>query len=230
MPKLGEQIDIQNATNSPGIARYTANETWSGFNVVDRTAGYMNLTDVRYLYVSPDMSDYQIFDYPKGTDGKHARKLMLANDYLGFTCFSLKSDIGSPGAEQIAVYIKPMGIDKVWLPYFDNTKYDMELVWGVNADRQPDDFVKVPWDDFLSSATGGSVHPNTGLCLTKNYFMPYHSRFNANLIHAKGSNRFRTYFRFRDKVTKKVGRLSSAHIELLVNQTNAPVKLMVLQD
>lgn len=228
MPKRGEIVYIADTTQHTTY-RHSANENWEGFNQLDPTDTELTIDDVIYVYVNETMTSWEIQEYPDGEGGKLARQQLLGSGSLaGFTCFKLVGP-GSIGDRQIAVLIKPMGIDRIWLPFFDNTKYDMEIVWTVNADQQPTHFKKIPWAEF-NSGSGSAPHPNSGMFLKKQSFLDHSSRFGIALWHMKTANKQRAYFRLRSKATGKVGRLSEAHIEVIVGATNAPVKIMVVQD
>lgn len=229
MPKLNEIIHIADTTGI-SINRHTGIPTnWEGFNDINPGDGLMTIVDKVAFIVEPD---YASWEY---TNNFSLDGLKLINRYMldggnnsGIVAFKLESPVAEP---QCAIYLKPMGIDRLWLPYFDTTRYDMEIVYSVNADMQPAYFRKINAFEF-NSGSGSSPHPSSGQFINKSSWAGYlpSGRFMGNLWHIKGSNRMRAYFRLRDKVTHKVGRLSPAHIELKINETNAPCKFMVVQD
>jgi len=226
MPRRGEIVNISGTT--PGVTnRHSANETWAGFNPLTPGDNFLRIDDICYVYVDESLGSWQISQYAQQGGGKIARRWLLegggANS--GFAAFKLVADT-VPGSRQIAVLIKPMGIDRIWLPFFDNTLYAMEVVRNINADQQPTHFKQIPWGDF-NAGGGSSPHPNSGMYLKKGSWLSGTSRFNVNLRQVKGSNRERIHFRLRDLTTGKVSPVSQAHIRLRIDDVNAPVKLIV---
>lgn len=230
MPMTGEQI-MTAATPSWSATRHTAiPENWEGFN--NLTPGPpMNIVSKTAVLIEDGMAAWSFVDAFTFGGLKTINKHMLSGNNNGaFIAFKLQS--GADGTEpSCAVLIKPMGIDRIWLDYFDDTRYDLEIVFSNNWDMQPAYFRKIQgWE--INNGSGSSPHPNSGCFLKKSSWTAYlpGGRFLGNLWHLKGSNRIRAYFRLRDRVTHKVGRLSPAHIELKINETNAPCKFMVVQD
>jgi len=225
MPKRGELVII-GSTPSGASFRQSANENWEGFTNVNAADGYLNILDRAAVLVSPGGTTWNIVNNFGNTGLKSINRWMLdpTENNSGLIAYSLRGDGGGPGDRQLAVYIKPLGIDTIRLPYFDNTKYDMEVTYSLKQEVQPSYFRKIAWPEFLN------VHPSSGLQLRKsNWFPGALSRY-ANMVHQNHHNRMKIYFRLRDKVTKRVGHLSPAHIELRLNETNAPTKFMVRQD
>ena len=227
MPRRGQNVNI--ASCPVGAAfRYSGDENWEGFNPLVVGDVELLIDDVAYIYVDESQSSYEIHVYPSGAGGRAARKWLLSGNASGFTAFKLLQD-DTPGERQMAVLIKPMSIDRVWLPYFNNTKYDMEVVWIYNADRAPVGFRKINWSEF-NAGTGSNPHPNSGMYLKRTSYLEQKAFMNVGAQHMKRANVPRIHFRFRDKVTGRVGPLSTAHIEVRFDETNAPVKIIVLQD
>jgi hypothetical protein len=229
MPMLGERVVI-GATPSGNAFRHSANENWEGFNALNPGDSYLTISDCVVAVVSAAGSSWNIINQ------FNLGGLAAINEWIldpiannaGVVAFKLVGP-GSVGDRQIAVLIKPMGIDRMWFSYFDNTRYDMEIVHTANRDQQPSYFRKVAWSEFNAGAS--NPHPSSGLFLRKSSWIPHNTRFSVqNRLHSGSSNLDRVYFRFRDKATKRVSKLSFSHIELLLNETNAPTKFMVLQD
>lgn len=233
MPRLGEIVYIQDTT--AGVEkRHSGNENWEGFNPIQTGDVYLTFDAVRIVLTDWDLTGWE-FVPPviMGSDLQAVKKHMLneGEDTTGLVVYRLYSSY-TPGDRQVAIFIKPLGIDKVWLPYYDSANYDLEIVHTSNQDMQSV-FRRIE-DTEINRESGSSPHPNSGLFVTKRSWLRTGaggSRFGqANLRHLKGSNNIRAYFRLRDKSTGRIGRFSPSHIELRLNETNAPLKFMVRQD
>lgn len=214
MPKVGEIVQI----SSQSSGRYSGCENWENFNPV--RLGTYAIDAVFGLIVHGDgtwewcyfegeglkRTNIQIFEHPDGAC------LTVYRLYRG-------TEVGE---REVAVYIKPQGINQVWLNYYDESKYDLEIVW-VQEDMQKSLFRRIDPSEFFRPA-----HPNSGVCLWRGSWTNSHSRYALNLWHVGYQNRPDAYFRYRNKATGKVGPLSRSKIRCFVGQTNAPVKFMVV--
>ncbi|RLC87094.1 MAG: hypothetical protein DRJ03_06945 [Chloroflexi bacterium] len=228
MPKVGEIVTV-GGTPGGSSNRQSGNENWEGWNDVDQGDNRLTIVNRLFVLINESASTWQFCSYATNEDAKIINGHLLdGSNNTAFTVFQLVGP-GPTGDRQIATLWKPMGIDRIWLPYFDNTKYEMELVYQNDVDAQPFMFRKVNWSEF-NSGSGSSPHPNSGMFLRKSNWIPVNTRYLYNLWHVGTANKFKIYFRLRDLTTRKVGKLSAAHIDLRIGETNAPTKLIVRQD
>lgn len=223
MPKVGEMLFT---SLSGGAQRYCARETSETFSPLV-TSDFLTFHDFCIIRLDGAGTGYTIWDNFSASNGKSIRRAFFngANDSF-FVVYKVQGS-GTPGNQQICTFWKPLGIDRLWLEYFDTTKYRMEYVWWNTNDMQPDRFGKIL---SFNGGSGSLPYAGTGQFINKSQWMPSSSRWTSNLAYMKYSNRLRVYFRLRDLTTGKVGPLSSAHVEIVMNQTNAPIKLLVKQD
>jgi len=226
MPKIGEIISVDSSPSWVN-GRYSANENWEGFNPLDPASFRLFIDEYVIVLVDESGNLQELVEYASGRGGRKIRNHLLSgsNNNAALVAFKLVSS-DPVGNRQIAVLFKPMGIDRLWLPYFDDTIYDMEVVWLNDYDMQPSYFNKFSSGDF-NVGSGSSPHPNSGCFLKKSYWIPNIQRLNYGLQHSKYQNKWKAYFRFRNKLTRKVGPLSPSCVELKIDETNAPVKLIV---
>lgn len=226
MPKVGEIISVGSTSVHPSY-RHSASENWEGFNPLNPSVGYLKIVDRVILLLDESGNLDEILQYTTGVAGRKIRKHLLEyGNRSALVAFKLMDESHGPGDRQIAVLFKPVGIEKIWLPYFDSALYDMEMVYLNSMEAQLNYFKMLPWSSF-NVGSGSSPHPNSGMSLRKTEFLPGTSRLTFGLSHFKYQNKYRIHFRLRDKVTRKVGEMSQSCIELKVGETNAPVKLVV---
>ena len=226
MPKVGEIVRI-NASPDGSAFRQSANENWEGFNNINQSDGWLTIISRLFVLVDENGNNAQLLSEAKGEGAKNInRHLLEGGDNTAFTVFQLAGP-GAVGDRQIATLWKPMGIDRLWLPYFDDTRYSMEAVYLNDFDTQSDWFKTMT---NFNAGSGSSPHPNSGCFLKKSSWIPLSTRYLANLRHVGTTNRFRIHFRLRDLITGKIGKLSPAHVEIRVGETNAPVKIIVKQE
>jgi len=135
-------------------------------------------------------------------------------------CFKAINPVGGPGERDFAVYIKPLGIDTVWINNIDFNKYDLEAVL-LNRDRQKTRFRVIPQSDTIRAHSRGDE-----VGIKKQYWLQTDAPYD---YYAGGWKRMpEAYLRLRDKTTKKVGRLSRSKIKPLYDQGSVPLKFMVV--
>jgi len=115
-----------------------------------------------------------------GVDGdgiaRLSKHLMDGGAYnSAIVAYRLYLDGPGVGERPIAIFVKPVGIDYLYIDYFDQSKYDLEAVW-VDRNMQP------AWFRTISASEFRRNSPQEGIGLTLPTFIhPPTSRWLANL-------------------------------------------------
>jgi hypothetical protein len=134
--------------------------------------------------------------------------------------FKAINPVGGTGERNFSVYIKPLGIDTVWINNVDFNRYDLEVVL-LNKDRQKSRFRTIPQAQTFSAHSKGDE-----LGIPKSCWVQTDDKFNYT---SGGWKRLPdAYFRLRDKTTKKVGRLSRAKIKPVYDHGDIPLKFIIV--
>jgi len=153
----------------------------------------------------------------------HSVTKKIRNDILGAyqgRGIAFYSLYGKNDSSNKAILVKPVGIDIVWLNYFDSNKYDLEVVY-FDTDTQQIDF------DVIDSSEFWRSNPTNGIGIFKSTFLKGIASPGLRYRSANFDKMPDIYFRLRDKTTHNVGRLSRAKINIQFGKDIYPCNFMV---
>lgn len=149
---------------------------------------------------------------------KRIRSTVLSNDGgKGVAFYSLSNTVDS---NKKAILVKPMGIDIVWLDWFDPIVYDLEVVYFY-TNKQQIYFRTIDPSEFWRSS------PKNGVGLFKNVFMKGIPMVGANYRSSRYNAFPDIYFRLRKKSNGGVGRLSRSKVSMHFGSDIYPCNFMV---
>ena len=162
------------------------------------------LSDSLLLLYDTDKKSYAIYNmlYPK--DRKKALKDLLSKPgYSGVVFFKVI------GKEGLAMFVKPLGVDLVYINNFDKTKYNLETVC-FNKNN-------VPTFKTVNKFTRENKVCNE-IGIPKAEWLYGDMNLPESVV----------YFRLRNKLTKRVGGLSCAKIASTCGMCNSPIKWLIV--
>ena len=213
LPRTGFGIPLPNA--SPPHQRRVWRTT-SGGSLQEITASYANFAntpssagwDIHYCDL--DLSSLTwVWNGPAA-----GRSAKAAQDGAGSRIILYHMSAGSDHA----VYVKPVGIDRVGLPWFDSNLYDlygMYTVPGISVEIRKIAGIDPGFQTVRRGLTWVDLH---------SWIPPGKKRLGANAV---GWRMPATSFFLRDKLTGRISPASSARIVLSKGHRNAPFKFEV---
>lgn len=151
--------------------------------------------------ISEGTTDYSIYNvYGSEHERRHARTELTGTDSSALLFSRVR--LPNTGDGNWAMYVKPVGIDTIYLNYFDVTRYILEAVF-FNKTRQ------IEFRDITSLITRQDISSDTTQIPKSSWiFYPYSG---SNIRQKKSHLQpFMARFRLRDRATGKVGELSQS--------------------
>jgi len=164
---------------------------------------------------------YESFNIKVGTAHSNTKKIrervLNGHQGKGVAFYSLYSRTDS---SKKAILVKPMGVNVIWLDWFDTSLYDLEVVY-FSTDKQQIDFATIDPSEFWRSS------PKNGVGIFQETFLKDIKFPGSTFRSAKYNTVPDIYFRLRDKSNNRVGRLSRAKISMHFGSDIYPCNFMV---
>ena len=127
-------------------------------------------------------------------------------------------------SNKVAIFVKPVGIDRLGLNWFDNNKYDL---YGYYTQKDRTQHIKKVTTSFLGTS---EERFNDVVWVEK-------SNWQDDAVKQRGYPGFNTKSNFmpatrfflKDKTTGAISRLSESKVVLSLNHTNAPMKYEIVK-
>lgn len=216
LPKPGTEIYLD--SSSIALERAIANENWEGPQVMTEvhTPSTYTLQNPLCLIFKGDKTG-EVNSYSINQSHWVARELCAVNDTSGLIFYRAINTTQAEGDRNFGIYIKPLGIDTVYINYVDTTKYDVEAVF-FNRERQ-----KCIINNVTSLLFNSNQRIDVSGLPKGAWIVP------SGFTGGKGWNRaFQTYFRLRSKESGRVSALSRSRIVPFLGHGLAAVKWMVV--
>jgi hypothetical protein len=204
--------------------RWMGCQNWEGPNNLNLTSNTVyDLTDMKILVwrngTTATTGSYTIYNPRLDKDRKNLRQTVLKDEIsTAIAFYKVTGRDQTEGDKDIAIYVKPLGVDSVYINYFDTDVYDVECVYSAK-DTQKARVVKVdPADIERASANIDQMG------IPKKYWT---DNSNPQYTKYKSSGYLRppvVSFRLRNKVTNKISRLSRASIKAYITNGLTPVR------
>lgn len=186
--------------------RRTSNENWEGLGSFganqNDTYSYTNQAFVSYNGNDTNGS-ISIIDVASAGDERNVRNRYLNDTNTSMiVMYDVRSTNLAVGDRKFAIYLKPYGVDTIYINWFDQTRYDLEVCYY---------FENLQKTYFRRVTNLIRIDPNGDtIGVPKDQWMPQTSSHNQATLNGGQFKPPQILFRLRSKATRKVSRFSQA--------------------
>lgn len=218
LPTLNSTISHTSSTY-----RRMNNQNWEGLGSFSVTLGQnYRLRKPHYSFITQNTgsSALQIIDFSFRDAQRRAKENLLGDTASGVIFYQVYDPTQAEGDKKFAIYIKPLGIDVVYLNWFDTNLYDLETVM-INTEHQRVNYKKANNDIFLNDSGSSMIGVNKSAWTES-------SSSRIRVLSSQWKNQGDVvFFRLRDKQNNKVSKLSNSFIYWEDSVGISPGKWMV---
>jgi hypothetical protein len=198
--------------------RYAWDWGSSSFGPIPAVRGYRNVPSSGdpLVFCSLNVNTHNTWNWVTGSGGNLIKD--IAMDYYSTVAIYALEDASDSNYR--AVFLKPYGVDRLGLNWYDTSVYDL---YGLYTRKNTSPILRL-----INTAGMQESSSNDFMWLNRPRWEPPSSGTRARLTKSMvGLQPYTTQFFLKDKVTRKISRVSTARVVRAMRHKNAPFKYEV---